>query len=247
MRIQRAAIAAAVLLAACAVPPPPAPEPVEPSAWLTFGESVDGRPLRMRTIGSGPRAVVWIGGIHGNETEGMVATDALPAAFAAMPGLAERVTLTIVEDVNPDGRASGTRGNARGVDLNRNYPSRNYAPSRTNGAEALSEPEARALHRLLASIEPDLVMVAHSWSNRDKAPFVNFDGPAAGLAERFGQLAGYPVVASDDIHGTPGSLGSLVGIDWQVPILTIEWERGADPDLCWAETRAAILAVIAGE
>ena len=46
--------------------------------------------------------------------------------------------------------------------------------------------------------------------------------------------------------GTPGSLGSFVGIDLEIPILTIEYERGKDQALTWSETRSAILAVIRG-
>jgi len=76
--------------------------------------------------------------------------------------------------------------------------------------------------------------------------FINFDGPAQALAERFSALSGYPVVPSDGFHPTPGSLGSWVGIGMQQPILTLEHERGQPPERCWAQTQAAILAVIEG-
>ncbi|MGA0058573.1 MAG: M14 family zinc carboxypeptidase [Planctomycetota bacterium] len=224
-------------------------EPVVATAWQEIGRSVEGRPIRLRTIGHGARRVLWGGGIHGNEIDGTIATDELPAAFAATQDLAERVTLTIVEDINPDGRAARTRGNAHGIDLNRNYPARNFAASPTNGAEPLCEPESRVLHDLIVRLDPHAVIVAHSWGRRADGPpcFINFDGPAEHLARRFGELSGYAVVPSENIHGTPGSLGSFVGIDRRTPILTLEYERGRSPSQCWAETREAILAVIRGE
>ena len=225
-----------------------APFGVRPTPWRELGRSVEGRPIVARSIGAGARRVLWVGGIHGNEVEGIVATDELSRAFAAVPGLAEEVTLTILEDVNPDGRAARKRGNARDVDLNRNYPASNYEPGDSRGPYALSEPESRVLHDLILELRPQLVMVAHSWGRKSEGPpcFINFDGPAEGLARRFGELSGYAVVPSENIHGTPGSLGSFVGIDRGIPILTIEYERGRDPERCWEETRDAILAMIRG-
>lgn len=219
---------------------------VTPTPWQEIGKSVQGRPIRIRGIGSGPRRVLWIGGIHGDETEGTIATDELPEAFAAAQ-LADRVTLTILEDVNPDGRANGTRRNANGVDLNRNYPASNFEPGEGRGPRPLSEPESRALHDLIERLDPHLVIVAHSWGAKPQGPnwFVNYDGPAEHLARLFSQHSGYPVKPSTDLHGTPGSLGSFVGIDRRIPILTLEYARGRNPRTCWEETREAILAVIA--
>jgi hypothetical protein len=158
-------------------------------------------------------------------------------------GLADQVTLTVVEDLNPDGRAARTRGNARGIDLNRNFPARTFTPSPDRGAEPLSEPEARILHDLLTSLRPDLVVVCHAWHDRH---FVNYDGPARDLAQRFADLSGYPLVESRSFSPTPGSLGSWVGNDLGRAILTIEWRKGTDWHAAWEETRIAALAVIAG-
>ena len=211
------------------------------SAWQQLGRSHQGRPLRVRRIGDGPRRVIWIGGIHGNEREGVVSTAALPDALAAVPGALEQVTLTILEDVNPDGTAAGTRGNARGVDLNRNYPASNFLPGPTYGQRPLDQPEARALHDLVMAERPHLVIVAHSWRGDH---FINYDGPAVRYAELFSRRSGYRVKPSDKIAPTPGSLGSWIGRTLQIPILTLEHERGADPRWCWQQTREAILSVI---
>lgn len=212
-----------------------------PVRWQTFGESGEGRPLRLSRMGQGPRRVLWIGGIHGDEREGRVATGELPHALASTPGALEQVTLTIVEDVNPDGTAQQTRGNARGFDLNRNYPAPNFKPSRFNGGRPLDQPEAKLLHDLILDERPHLVIVAHAWRGDH---FINFDGPAADLARRFSELSGYRVQSSDGIAPTPGSLGSWVGGTLRTAILTLEYERGIAPWTAWVETRAAILSVI---
>jgi protein MpaA len=214
---------------------------VDEFAWRTIGESVQGRPIRAQTIGRGPRRVLWIGGIHGNEPEGRIATEQLPVTLAAVPGALDRVTLTIVEDINPDGRALDIRTNANGVDLNRNFPAKNFKPHRMFGITPLSQPESRVLHDLVVELSPHLMIVAHSWRG---SWFINYDGPARSFAQKFSELSGYPVQASEDISPTPGSLGSWVGIELGLPILTLEYLRGREVWEAWRETRDAILGVI---
>ena len=209
--------------------------------WRHIGTSVEGRPLRALVVGHGPRRVLWIGGIHGDEREGSVATRELPHAFAELPGAGSQVTLTIVEDVNPDGTAAGTRTNGNGVDLNRNYPARNFLAGRAFGSHPLDQPEAAALHALIQDEQPHLVIVAHSWRNDH---FINFDGPAEQLARTFAAKSSYRVQPSDKIAPTPGSLGSWVGRTLGTPILTLEYQRGSDPLTAWLDTREAILAVV---
>tara|TARA_R110002072_G_scaffold67163_3_gene165029 strand:+ start:20674 stop:21441 length:768 start_codon:yes stop_codon:yes gene_type:complete len=209
--------------------------------WQVIGHSHQGRPLRIRRIGNGPRRVIWIGGIHGNEREGSVSTAELPAALSRVPGALGQVTLTILEDINPDGTAHNRRGNAEGIDLNRNYPASNFLAGPAFGQRPLDQPESKALHDLVRAERPHLVIVAHSW--RDDH-FINFDGPAVRHAELFSEHSGYRVKPSDRIAPTPGSLGSWIGRTLGLPILTLEHHRGCDPWKCWLDTREAILAVI---
>lgn len=212
--------------------------------WQTIGTSVQGRPLRVLHIGHGPRRVLWVGGIHGDEREGRVATEGLPHEFMNLPGAADAVTLTILEDVNPDGSVANTRANSQGVDLNRNYPARNFVASSSNGSRPLDQPEACALHDLVVAERPQLVIVAHAWRGDH---FINYDGPAERHAQLFSQLSGYRVKPSDKIAPTPGSLGSWIGRTLGTPILTLEYERGAESRAVWLDTRDAILAVILAE
>lgn len=243
------ALTALCLLSGCVLSQPlPRPVPhleLAPAAdaWRRIGTSLRQRPILARSFGRGPRQVLWIGCIHGNENEGWVATERLGQAFLARGDLAERVTLHMIRDVNPDGSATGTRGNANGVDLNRNFPARNFKPSADRGQAPLDQPESMLLHRQIETLRPDLIIVAHSSRGRK---FINYDGPAERLARTFSERSGYPLVVSEAIHGTPGSLGSWAGIDLGIPILTLEYRGGQDPYLAWQETCEAILAVIDG-
>jgi hypothetical protein len=218
---------------------------VAPPQWQTIGTSVQGRPLRVLRLGDGPRRGLWIGGTHGNEGEGSVATANLPQAFVGA-GLADDVTLWILEDENPDGSAASTRYNANGVDLNRNLPASDFdASDPRNGGRPLSQPESAALFRLVNSIQPDVILSAHADSTRP--PYVIEDGPHLPQTLLFSQLSGMPVTTSDHLnHATPGSLGSWWGVDRHKSVLTIEYGFGSDPTRDWESTSGAILGVIRG-
>jgi len=230
-----------------AAPEQAAPAATEPSTaraapgpGFTLATSHEGRPIRAVTHGRGPRRVLWVGGIHGDEREGALATEALASAFLQEPGAAERVSLTIVEDLNPDGTARRRRTNARGVDLNRNFPAAGFRAGRQGGAEPLSEHESRALFELVCGWRPELVLVAHSWRS---AQFVNYDGPAREAAERFAQLSGFELRESRSLGATPGSFGSWAE-ERGLAVLTLEYRRGSEPEATWKATREAILAVV---
>lgn len=186
---------------------------------------------------------MYVGGIHGDEPEGSYTTSQLPAAFLAS-GQSQEVTLTIVEDANPDGRAAKTRDNAHGVDINRNFPAVNFDSSDpAHGGVPLSQPESRALHDLIEQIDPALVVVMHSWTDRQ---FINFDGPARNLAERFASQSGLPLADSKSFAPTPGSLGSYVGRDRGTPVITVELLKGSDPQDAWYRIQSALLQAIHG-
>ncbi len=87
------------------------------AAVVPLGRSLDGRLIEALRAGDphGPRVLV-VGCIHGNECAGMAVVRALERSRA-------HVDLWLVPTLNPDGLARGIRGNARGVDLNRRWPS----------------------------------------------------------------------------------------------------------------------------
>lgn len=221
------------------------------AGWTPIARSVEGRAIDAVTIeptrgGATPRRVLVIGAIHGNEPEGLPAIQPLIAALrAARAEGSLGASVRVIRDLNPDGTAAASRTNARSIDLNRNFPATNFSPATDRGAAPLSEPESRTLARELDTFRPDLVIVFHSIRS---GPFVNFDGPASHFAEAFVAAArrsdprwriepsmGYP---------TPGSLGTFVGIDRGVPILTIEFRRGHNAEFARPAGVDGVMATI---
>jgi murein peptide amidase A len=184
---------------------------------------------------SRPRRVLVLGAIHGDElTATTLAMNWLAAADQAAPqAYSRRIDWRFVPVVNPDGvlGLKPSRTNARGVDLNRNFPTPDWAvlapkwwqestrrdPRRFPGPQALSEPESRWVHDEMAAWQPDLIVSIH-------APFgvLDFDGPVE-PPERIGRLWLDPV-------GTyPGSLGNYGGLGKGVSVLTIELPHALKP------------------
>jgi protein MpaA len=153
----------------------------------TIGRSVDGRAIRAVAVGE-PDAktkVLVVGCIHGNEGAGIPIARRLER-MAPPSG----VQLWIVEDANPDGHAAGTRQNAHGVDLNRNWTvgwRRHRGGLFDSGPRPLSEPETRAAQRLILRIRPDVSIWYHQHLN-----LVDESGGEVSVERRYAQLVGLP-------------------------------------------------------
>jgi len=147
--VRRAALVLTLALAACT-----------PAYAETIGTSVRGRPIELRRIGAphAPRKILVVGCIHGNEPAGIAVTRALRSAVPPAG-----VQLLLIDRANPDGRAANTRGNAHGVDLNRNFPWgwRPLGGVYYSGPRPDSEPETRALRRLILRERPEASIWFH--------------------------------------------------------------------------------------
>jgi murein peptide amidase A len=156
---------------------------------VVLGRSVLGRPITaVHLIGThATRRVVVIGCIHGDEPAGIAVTRVLQQ-LAPPPGL----DLWIIDNLNPDGAAAGTRSNAHGVDLNRNFP---YAwqpigrpgDAEYSGPRALSEPESRSAAAFLTRVRPDVTIWYHQHQN-----LVDDSGGDPAIEQRYAQLVGLP-------------------------------------------------------
>lgn len=199
-----------------------------PWAPTTYGRSVLGLPLEVWRPTGECRLLVFAA-IHGEEPE---TTYALSRALRQLSEPPEHCAVVLA--ANPDGLTRGTRGNARGVDLNRNFPSEDWQPKPvthrstiedvsdillSSGEAAASEPETRALLSLIRELEPRAVIALH-------APLACIDDAnVSALGRRLAQRTGMPLVR-DVGYPTPGSFGSW-GSDHGVPVVTYEFPLAA--------------------
>lgn len=192
----------------------------------TYGRSCLGFPLEVWR----PRehcAVLVFAGIHGEEAE---TTYALSRALRQLTEPPQRSAVVLA--ANPDGLVRGTRTNARGVDLNRNFPARNWSAAAVThrstledpsdiavspGPRAASEPEVAALLDLIAELEPRAIVALH-------APLACIDDPdETPLGRWLATRTGLPLV-HDVGYPTPGSFGSWAK-DQGVSVVTYELPR----------------------
>jgi len=213
---------------------------------VTLGESVQGRRIAMTIFGSGPRPVLVMGGIHGSEPTSVDVARGVLEALQQDPSRAGKNSVAVIAVANPDGYLVKSRFNARGVDLNRNFPANNWrkAPTsakRSYGGQPLSEPESQAIMNALDTLHPRLIISVHSID--DGKHCNNYDGPAESIATLMSTYNRYPVTATMG-YPTPGSLGSFAGIDRQIPIITLELPRSLPGDKAWEQNEAAVFAAI---
>ena len=150
-----------VLALALAAPP----EPHE----RMLGRSWEGRPIEVVRVGDqqADRRVLVVGCIHGNECAGLAVTRRLLRARVA-------ADLWVLPNLNPDGFAARTRGNARGVDLNRDF-------------DTFSQRESRIARNLIRRIRPDVTI----WFHQPQA-VVRAWGRSRAAARRYARLAREP-------------------------------------------------------
>ena len=149
-----------------------------------LGRSVDGHTITTVETGDPDtqRKTLVVGCIHGNERAGIAIAKRLIST-----GLPAETDLWIVTDLNPDGAAAGTRGNADGVDLNRNFPWHWKRLSGTyySGPRPLSEPETRVAYRLIERVRPTVSIWFHQHLD-----LVDDSTGSPSLERRFARAAG---------------------------------------------------------
>jgi protein MpaA len=131
---------------------------------FVIGQSRSGNPIRAYLIGrrDAPNRYLVMGQMHGDEPAGPLVV--LNRLLKSTP--IDDVALWLVPTMNPDGRRRGTRTNARGVDLNRNFPSKTWVNQGKgtrywSGPRPASEPETRSIVRFFSRVKPQTVISIH--------------------------------------------------------------------------------------
>ncbi|MFN0158332.1 MAG: M14 family murein peptide amidase A [Bacteroidota bacterium] len=231
-----------------------------PELWSVLGKSAAGQPIyyyehspgghgKSSSPGvvteqesPGDDVVLVIGCTHGDEQVTGQVVIRLAEWIAQQKPDSLKSTILFVPILNPDGAAKGTRANAHGVDINRNFPTKNWSPVATKdryppGPSPASEPETQLVLELLSRYNPKLIVSIHAALH-----MINYDGPAKDIANRMATFNGYRV--SDSIgYPTPGSLGTYAGVERSIPIITLELPA-VGVDEAWQQNRDALLEAL---
>ncbi len=177
------------------------------AAVTQFGPSQLGRPIQVVSrcaLGATTVDVLVVGAIHGNEVAGRAVVRELGESIPP-PGTCWH----LLSSLNPDGMARRTRQNARGVDLNRNFPF-----SWTGGGRAFdvfypgraraSERETRAALAMVRAIRPDVTIWYHQHRNMVDRPRLPWREALAGAYARVSRLPFYRY-PGPALHGTATS------------------------------------------
>jgi protein MpaA len=243
MRCSRPQLACRITLIACLAScqvafSEPAADEAPPNAQVV-GRSLEGRPIHCQAFGEGDDVLWILATIHGNEAAGTPLVAKFVEWLQKHPQELEGRQVVIVPVANPDGFAANARHNKNDVDLNRNFPAGNFdAEQKVHGPTPLSEPESRALMRVLMQYFPDRVISIHQ-------PYavVDWDGPAEKLAQAMAAQCKLP---AQRVGSRPGSLGSFVGLTLGKPIITLELpaDAGMDGETLWKEYGEALIAAL---
>lgn len=177
-----------------------------------------------------PPRVLLLGGIHGDELSSVA------VVFQWVEFLKsdryQRYQWRVLPNANPDGLFAepSKRTNARGVDLNRNFPSPDWLnraetywrtkarsdPRRYPGTQPASEPETRWIVEQIEAFKPDVIVSVH-------APYslLDFDGPRD-PPKKLGYLRLQPLGVY------PGSLGEYAGLSLKLPVITLELPQSTE-------------------
>lgn len=171
-------------------------------------------------INDSPKTLV-IGVIHGDEPQGELLINRYIEENT-------NPNILFIPCLNPDGRASGTRTNSNGVDINRNFPTKNWVLGEKDnyygGDSPSSEIETRFIIEVINQYKPTSIITLHT-----PYKIVNFDGPAQDLAKKISEIINYPVEESIG-YPTPGSFGTWAGVERNIPIITLEMDEEESPD-----------------
>lgn len=168
------------------------------------------------------KTMLIIGVVHGDEPQGKFLIEKYLEGNKV-----GKNRMLFIPCLNPDGLASKTRHNSNGVDINRNFPTKNWKFGKKDeayygGDSPGSEIETEFVLQIIDRYKPSVILTLHT-------PYkvVNYDGPAEEIAKKISEIIDYPV-EHDIGYPTPGSFGTFAGIELKIPTITLELDEEID-------------------
>lgn len=168
-----------------------------------------------------PKNILVIGVVHGDEPQG----EYLINKYLENKNRVLNNNLIYIPRLN----FNNERKNKNGVDINRNFPTKNWKLQDKNddyygGEFPNSELETKLVVDLIESSNFDAIITIHS-----PYKIINYDGDCYKLAQKISKLLNYPV-QKDIGYETPGSFGTYAGIERKIPTITIECDEEIPQD-----------------
>jgi protein MpaA len=245
--------------------------------WQAGLKSNNGRPLIYAEFGSGEEVTLVLGGVHPDELTPIPIAFRFARLMTEKPELYQNLGIHVIVAplVNPDGflrikgnpKATPTRTNRWGVDLNRNFFTADWYPrakrwweerrqkSRSHfpGHFPNSEIETVFQIQLIDEFDPDKILSIHA-----PLGFLDYDGPgdqvprvltnseakAKKLVRAISESSrNYRIV---DYSFYPGSLGNYAGNERNIPTITLELEttEPAKMNSYWNQFKPGLEALI---
>ncbi len=161
-----------------------------------------------------------IGVFHGDEPQGKFLIEEYIKNNKKSNSLYEKL---FIPCLNPDGMRLNTRTNSNGVDINRNFPTKNWVLGQKDlyfgGDTPASESETKFITEIMDEYKPKIILTLHT-----PYKIVNYDGPAEEIAKKISDIIGYPTESSIG-YPTPGSFGTYAGAEKQIPVITLELDE----------------------
>lgn len=215
------------------------------------GKSLDERDICVFYAGTGPCSVLLTGGVHGRESNNTIILMKMLERFLQKPR--KGYSLCILPLINPDGYtialegkkairnpsllslveekpfpAEEWKGNARGVDVNRNFPSVHWKRTKEQRFPG-SEPETRALMEILLERTYSLYLDIHSRGEEiyyyRQSMSQCYNKKQRTLAERMAEISGYSCVFPErelDVETGGGNTVHFASEYGKIPSFTIE-------------------------
>ncbi len=195
--------------------------------------SAEGRPIyHYDKLSQSPHAkkILVFSLIHGDETHaGTIGR----YWMERLEGIDPRNSWRVVPVVNPDGVKYKTRTNANKIDINRNFPTKdwnesalstwkkktNSNPRRFPGNEGGSEPETKCTVNHMQEFQPDFIVSVHT-----PLKVLDFDGPKVRPPK-------FDYLPWRSLGNYPGSLGRFMWFERKTPVLTMELREDLPPNL----------------
>lgn len=183
---------------------------------LEQASTEQGNLITLLGLSSGINKTLVIGVVHGDEPQG---EDLINRYLNET----ENKNILFIPSLNPDGKANNTRTNSNNVDINRNFPTKNWELTEKDnyygGSEPSSEIETKFLTGVIDKYKPKAIITLHT-----PYKIVNYDGPAKELAQKISEIIKYPVEESIG-YPTPGSFGTYAGVERNIPTITLEMDE----------------------